>query len=65
MKNTLGISSEQLNDFSFNMLEFLALTQEEIDVANIHVCGAMTLEGAPHLNKNTLQYLIVQTCVDE
>ena len=38
-KNTLGISSEQLNDFSFNMLEFLGFTQEEIDVANIHVCG--------------------------
>jgi ribonucleoside-diphosphate reductase alpha chain len=53
-KNTLGISSEQLNDFSFNMLEFLGFTQEEIDVANIHVCGAMTLEGAPHLNKKHL-----------
>ena len=36
------------------MLEFLGFTQEEIDVANIHVCGAMTLEGAPHLNKKHL-----------
>jgi ribonucleoside-diphosphate reductase alpha chain len=53
-KNTLGISSEQMNDFSFNMLEFLGFTPEEIDVANIHVCGAMTLEGAPHLNKDHL-----------
>ena len=53
-KNTLGISSEQMNDFTFNMLDFLGFTSEEIDVANIHVCGAMTLEGAPHLNKDHL-----------
>ena len=53
-KNKLGISSEQMNDFSFNMLEFLGFTSEEIDAANIHVCGAMTLEGAPHLNKDHL-----------
>ncbi len=53
-KNTLGMSSEQMNDFTFNMLEFLGFTAEEIDVANIHVCGAMTLEGAPHLNKEHL-----------
>ena len=43
-----------MNDFTFNMLEFLGFTAEEIDVANIHVCGAMTLEGAPHLNKDHL-----------
>jgi ribonucleoside-diphosphate reductase alpha chain len=48
------MSSEQMNDFTFNMLEFLGFTSEEIDVANIHVCGAMTLEGAPHLNKDHL-----------
>ncbi len=60
-KNTLGISSDQLNDFSFNMLEFLNFTQEEIDAANIHVCGAMTLEGAPHLNK---EHLAVFDCAN-
>ena len=53
-KEKLGMSSEQMNDFTFNMLEFLGFTSEEIDVANIHVCGAMTLEGAPHLNKDHL-----------
>ena len=53
-KNTLGMNSEQMNDFSFNMLEFLGFSSEEIDVANIHVCGAMTLEGAPHLNNEHL-----------
>ena len=53
-KNTLGMTTEQMNDFSFNMLEFLGFTSEEIDAANIHVCGAMTLEGAPHLSKDHL-----------
>jgi ribonucleoside-diphosphate reductase alpha chain len=53
-KEKLGMSPEQMNDFTFNMLEFLGFTSEEVDVANIHVCGAMTLEGAPHLNKDHL-----------
>ena len=48
-KETLGFSDEQLNDFSFNMLEALGFDKEAIEAANIHVCGAMTLEGAPHL----------------
>ncbi len=50
-KNVLKISEDQLNDFSFDMLNFLSFTKEEIDAANIHVCGSMTLEGAPHLNE--------------
>ena len=53
-KDVLGFSDEQLNDFSFNMLEALGFTKEEIEVANIHVCGAMTLEGAPHLKEEHL-----------
>ncbi|PLW77425.1 vitamin B12-dependent ribonucleotide reductase [Cohaesibacter celericrescens] len=48
-KETLGFSDEQLNDSSFDMLAAMGFSKEEIDVANIHVCGAMTLEGAPHL----------------
>ncbi len=31
------------------MLTALGFTKREIDAANIHVCGAMTVEGAPHL----------------
>ena len=31
------------------MLAALGFTKREIDAANIHVCGAMTVEGAPHL----------------
>ena len=49
-RDTLGFTDEQLNDYDFNMLEALGFSKEEIEAANIHVCGAMTLEGAPHLD---------------
>lgn len=45
----LGIPQEKLNDPSFDMLRHLGYTRAEIDAANDHVCGTMTLEGAPHL----------------
>ncbi|MCA0405552.1 MAG: vitamin B12-dependent ribonucleotide reductase [Proteobacteria bacterium] len=45
----LGVSDEQLNDMTFELLPFLGFSKKEIEAANIHVCGAMTLEGAPHL----------------
>ena len=50
-KDKLGITDAQLNDFEFNMLEHLGFSKDEIEAANIHVCGAMTLEGAPHLDQ--------------
>src|SRR6202043_2502621 len=34
---------------NFDMLAALGFTRREIDAANLHVCGAMTVEGAPHL----------------
>ncbi|AQS41314.1 MAG: Vitamin B12-dependent ribonucleotide reductase [Candidatus Tokpelaia hoelldobleri] len=48
-KQVLQLSDEQLNDFSFEMLPALGFSRQDIEAANIHVCGAMTLEGAPHL----------------
>jgi len=53
-KDKLGFTDAQLNDFNFNMLEALGFSKDEIDAANIHVCGAMTLEGAPHLKDEHL-----------
>ena len=50
-KDKLGITDAQLNDFEFNILEYLGFSKDEIEAANIHVCGAMTLEGAPHLDE--------------
>jgi ribonucleoside-diphosphate reductase alpha chain len=50
-KSALGFTDEQLNDFQFDMLSALGFTKREIEAANIHVCGAMTLEGAPFLKQ--------------
>jgi hypothetical protein len=44
----LGIPEERLADPAFDMLAHLGFTRAQIDAANDHVCGAMTLEGAPH-----------------
>ncbi len=47
----LGVTAEQMNDPAFELLPFLGFSRAEIEAANIHVCGAMTLEGAPFLKK--------------
>ena len=39
----------QLADPAFDMLAALGFSRKDIEAANIHVCGSMTLEGAPHL----------------
>lgn len=51
---TLGIPAEKLNDPSFDLLRSLGFSKTEIDAANDHVCGTMTLEGAPHLKDEHL-----------
>ena len=53
-KDALGFTDEQLNDFTFNMLEALGFDRDAIEAANMHVCGSMTLEGAPHLKEEHL-----------
>ena len=53
-KDTLGFTDAQLDDFNFNMLEALGFDKDAIEAANIHVCGSMTLEGAPHLKDEHL-----------
>ncbi|MER3415114.1 MAG: vitamin B12-dependent ribonucleotide reductase [Gemmataceae bacterium] len=45
----LGFKDEQINDPGFDLLEALGFTEAQIQEANEYVCGAMTLEGAPHL----------------
>ncbi|MCB6177211.1 vitamin B12-dependent ribonucleotide reductase [Rhodobacter sp. Har01] len=46
---TLGIPDEKLNDPTFDLLRHLGFTKAQIDAANDHACGTMTLEGAPFL----------------
>ncbi|MDF3033877.1 MAG: ribonucleotide-diphosphate reductase subunit alpha, partial [Alphaproteobacteria bacterium] len=53
-KTTLGFSDEQLNDLTFDMLTALGFTKTQIEEANTYCCGAMTVEGAPHLREEHL-----------
>src|SRR5437762_10378755 len=36
------------------MLKVLGFSRADLDLANLYVCGAMTLEGAPHLKEEHL-----------
>ncbi|GER08364.1 hypothetical protein JCM17843_26740 [Kordiimonadales bacterium JCM 17843] len=53
-KDVLGFSDAQLEDISFDMLKELGFSRQAVEEANLYVCGAMTLEGAPHLRKEHL-----------
>jgi ribonucleoside-diphosphate reductase alpha chain len=48
-RDKLGISAEDLGTSSFDLLAAIGFSKREIEAANIHACGAMTVEGAPHL----------------
>jgi ribonucleoside-diphosphate reductase alpha chain len=50
----LGIAAERLDDPAFELLAELGFAKAEIEAANTFVCGAMTLEGAPHLKDSHL-----------
>jgi len=45
----LGLDASHLDDLSFDMLAHLGFSKDDVEAANTYVCGAMTLEGAPHL----------------
>ena len=51
---TLGIPAEKLNDPTFDLLRHLGFSKKDIEAANDHVCGTMTLEGAPFLKDEHL-----------
>ena len=51
---TLGLEAAALDSVSFDMLAALGFAKDDIDAANTYVCGAMTLEGAPHLQEEHL-----------
>ncbi|HRE60518.1 MAG TPA: vitamin B12-dependent ribonucleotide reductase [Micropepsaceae bacterium] len=51
---TLGLSTEQLDDMNFDLLTAIGFSKAEIEAANLWVCGAMTLEGAPGLKEEHL-----------
>jgi len=49
LTGVLKVTPEQLEDKNFDLLTHLGFTKQEIEAANVHACGAMTLEGAPFL----------------
>jgi ribonucleotide reductase alpha subunit len=50
-RNALGLSQEQLEKPGFDLLGALSFTRDQVAEANAYVCGAMTVEGAPHLKR--------------
>ncbi|MFY9840131.1 MAG: adenosylcobalamin-dependent ribonucleoside-diphosphate reductase, partial [Xanthobacteraceae bacterium] len=48
----LGVEADDLAAPNFDLLAHLGFSKREIEAANIHVCGAMTVEGAPHLKSD-------------
>ncbi len=54
-KENLGLTDEQLNNWSFSMLrDGLGFGAWQIEEASAHICGRMTVEGAPHLKEEHL-----------
>jgi ribonucleoside-diphosphate reductase alpha chain len=54
LTETLKVPAEKLMEPGFDLLSHLGFTKKEVEAANEHVCGAMTLEGAPHLDETHL-----------
>lgn len=51
LRDTLKLDAEAIAAPGFDLLTALGFTKREIEAANIHICGAMTVEGAPHLKQ--------------
>ncbi len=54
-KEKLGLTEEQLNDWNFSILrDGLGFSPRQIEEASAHICGRMTVEGAPDLKDEHL-----------
>jgi len=54
-KERLGLTEEQLNDWNFSILrDGLGFNARQIEEASAHICGRMTVEGAPDLKDEHL-----------
>ena len=57
-KEKLGLTEEQLNDWNFSILrDGLGFNTQQIEEASAHICGRMTVEGAPYLKTSILPSL--------
>jgi ribonucleoside-diphosphate reductase alpha chain len=48
-RDVLHLSEAQLADFDLDLLRAIGFSAAQCEAANLYCCGAMTLEGAPHL----------------
>ena len=58
----LGFKKSQYANFDFSLLKELGFTNEQIEEANLYVCGTMTVEGAPLLKP---EHLSVFDCANK
>ncbi len=58
----LGFKPEQYSDYGWSLLEALGFSDDEIEAANIYICGTMTVEGAPYLKD---EHLSVFDCANK
>ncbi|MDQ3049700.1 MAG: vitamin B12-dependent ribonucleotide reductase [Bacteroidota bacterium] len=58
----LGFKPTQYESFNFNLLAELGFSEAQIEEANQHVCGTMTIEGAPGLK---MEHLPVFDCANK
>ena len=61
LTGALKIPTEKLADPAFDLLTHLGFSKKDVELANEHVCGAMTLEGAPFLK---LEHYAVFDCAN-
>ena len=54
LRDVLQVPVERMDDLEFDLLGHLGFSRKAIETANVYVCGAMTLEGAPHLKAEHL-----------
>jgi ribonucleoside-diphosphate reductase alpha chain len=54
LTGTLKVPADKLADPTFDLFAHLGFSKKDVEAANEHVCGAMTLEGAPHLKPEHL-----------
>jgi ribonucleoside-diphosphate reductase alpha chain len=57
----LGVAMAEREKPGFNVLPFLGFTDQQIEEANLYVCGAQTVEGAPGLKP---EHLAVFDCAN-
>ncbi len=50
-RDTLKLDAATMEKADFDLLRAIGFSKLDVDAANLYVCGAMTLEGAPYLKE--------------